>query len=202
MDVEIQKLYNWYAPILDLSVTNKFVLRADVLAAYNALELKRQTLAAVDVYAKCYWQAEVLDDTFAHVFGEDVNQEFLENCRAADSGQKVMIYAIRSPEALARIGRYVLPPEDELRRRHEAQGYLAEHPGHRPSFYTAQDKIYIAVAGNEAGEITNYYLRNFVGPQYPLSYFCAFKPNCGGGLSGFLLDYVMFLREKGILKTV
>ena len=75
MDDSWQKFYNHYAPILDLSVTDKLVLRPEVLAAYNALQLQRQTMAAVDVYAKCRWQAEVVEDTFEHVFGEDTLQE-------------------------------------------------------------------------------------------------------------------------------
>ena len=194
MDEGWQKLYNQYAPILDLSVTNKFVLRADVLAAYNALELKRQTLAAVDVYAKCYWQAEVVNDTFVNVFREDTLQELLTYNRAFAQVKRIVIYAISSPEVLARIGRKLMSPENELEKRQVAQNYLALHPNDRPSFYAAQDKLFIAVAGNAEGKSVSYYLRDFEGSEYPLSYFCAQKPNCAGALSTIQTEYVLFLR--------
>ena len=200
MDDSWQKFYNHYAPILDLSVTDKLVLRPEVLAAYNALQLQRQTMAAVDVYAKCRWQAEVVEDTFEHVFGEDTLQEIVAYSRSFVWVKRLVIYAISSPEVLARIGRKLQSPEEEENSRQEALRYLAEHPDHRPSFYTAQDKVYIAVMGNSEDKIVSYYLRNFEGPEYPLSYFCAQKPNCTGALMTLPVEYVLFLWEKGILK--
>ncbi len=200
MDDSWQKFYNHYASILDLSVTDKLVLRPEVLAAYNALQLQRQTMAAVAVYAKCNWQATVISDTFAHVFGEDIYKEFLERCLLEDQRPpEIVIYAIDFPERLPHIGWYITL-EDELKYRQEARKRLKVYPEHRPSFYFAQDKLYIAVAGNPDGRMIQYYLVNFIGPQYPLSYFCAFKPNCAGALGSFQIEYVWFLWEKGILK--
>lgn len=53
---EIEALYAYYAPILDLSVKNKFVLRPEVLAAYQELQFMAQTMAAEKQQrALAYW---------------------------------------------------------------------------------------------------------------------------------------------------
>lgn len=199
---EIEALYAYYAPILDLSVKNKFVLRPEVLAAYQELQFTAQTMAAVDVYVKCRWQAEVVEDTFAHVFGVDTWQHVLERNQAFANETRIIIYAVGSLEVLERIGHKGWLLDAFLKRRKAAIECADQQlPESKPEFYKAQGKLYFAVVGDEEERLVDFYVCDLDGPPYPLMYFCAQKPSCEGALSCVQMEYILFLWREGILKT-
>ena len=177
------------------------MLRPEVLAAYQELQFTAQTMAAVDVYVKCRWQAEVVEDAFAHVFGDDTEEALLAYSRSFARMKRTVIYTVSSPAVLAQIGKRFLSPEEAAEKQQRALAYWTQHPEDKQSFYEAQDKVIIAVFGEAEDMAVGYYLRDFEGPEYPLSYFCVQKPKAEGALLPPMLDDILFLWREGILQT-